>query len=112
MIKILVRIVITVFALLLVAHFYSGIVITSLAAAIIAAVVLGLLNALVRPLLVILTLPITIITLGLFIVIINAALFSLAASFVEGFAVNGFLGALIGSVLVSVVSTAGNRFIS
>ncbi len=112
MIKILARIAITVFALLLVAHFYSGIVVASLTAAVIAAVVLGLLNALVRPLLVILTLPITIITLGLFIVVINAALFSLAASFVDGFAVNGFLSAVIGSILVSVVSTIGNRFIN
>jgi putative membrane protein len=74
--------------------------------------VLGLLNALVRPLLVVLTLPITIITVGLFIVVINAMLFSLAASFVDGFAVHGFLSALIGSILVSVVSTVGNRFIS
>ncbi len=112
MIKLVARIVVSVFALLLVAHFYSGIVVASLTAAVIAAVVLGLLNALVRPLLVILTLPITIITLGLFIVIINAALFSLAASFVDGFAVQGFLGAIIGSILVSIVSTIGNRFIS
>jgi putative membrane protein len=111
MIYILSRIALVTFALLLVDYFYSGMTITGLSAAIIAAIVLGVLNAIVRPLLVILTIPITILTLGLFIFVINAGLFALAASFVPGFAVNGFIAALIGSVLVSIVSSIGNRFL-
>lgn len=112
MIYILSRIAVGTFALLLVDYFYSGITIASLTAAIIAAAVLGVLNGFVRPLLVILTIPITIVTLGLFIFVINAALFALAASFVPGFAVDGFIAALIGSVLVSIVSSIASRFIN
>ncbi len=112
MIYILSRIALVTFALLLVDYVYDGMAIASLFAAVIAAIVLGVLNAVVRPVLVVLTIPITILTLGLFIFVINAALFALAASFVPGFAVDGFIAALIGSVLVSIVSSIGNRFIS
>ncbi len=112
MIYILSRIAVGTFALLLVDYFYNGMTIVSLSAAIIAAIVLGALNAFIRPLLVILTIPITIVTLGLFIFVINATLFALAASFVPGFDVDGFLAAVIGSILVSVVSSIGNRFIN
>ena len=66
--------------------------------------ILGILNILVKPILVILTLPITIVTLGLFIFVINAFIFLFVASLIEGFTVDGFIPALIGSILVSVIS--------
>lgn len=97
--------------LLLVSEYIPGITITGIYPAIIAAIILGILNAIVRPILIILTLPITILTLGLFIIIINATLFLFAASFIAGFTVTSFGYALIGSLIVSLVSTMGNRFI-
>jgi putative membrane protein len=109
--KIIARVLITALALLLVAELIPGIVVEGLFTAIVAAVILGLLNLIARPILVVLTLPITILTLGLFIFIINAALFAFVASFIEGFEVSGFLPAILGSLLVSVVSAIGNKFI-
>jgi len=69
-----------------------------------AAFVLGLVNAVVRPLFILLTLPITVVTLGAFLLVINGLLLWLVTAFVPGFRVNGFLGAVIGSILLSVVS--------
>lgn len=112
MLKLITRILLGTLALLLVAELVPGVSIDGFYAAIIAAVILGILNAVVRPILFILTLPISILTLGLFIFVINAALFMFAASFIDGFAVDGFLAALLGSLLVSIVTTVGNRFIS
>lgn len=109
--KLITKIAITALALLIVAKLSIGVEIEGLAGAIIAAVVLGILNTLVRPLLVILTLPITILTLGLFILVINASLFYLTATFIDGFAVSGFWAALFGSVLVSIISSIANKFI-
>ncbi len=90
-------------ALLLVAHFYSGVVVTSFASALIAAAVIGLLNLVVRPVLVILTLPVTVLTLGLFMFIINALLFWAAAGILDGFEVRDFGAALVGSLAYSLV---------
>lgn len=73
-------------------------------AALVAAFVLGLVNAVVRPLFVLLTLPITVLTLGVFLLVINGLLLLLVAAIVPGFHVNGFLGAVAGSILISVVS--------
>jgi putative membrane protein len=73
-------------------------------AALVAAFVLGLVNAVVRPLFVLLTLPITVVTLGVFLLVINGLLLLLVAAIVPGFHVNGFLGAVAGSVLISIVS--------
>ncbi len=109
--KLIARIALTAFALLVVSELLAGIDIKSLGAAVIAAIILGLLNAVVRPILIILTLPITLLTLGLFIVVINASLFALAASFVDGFYVANFGWALLGSIIVSMISTIGNRFL-
>ncbi|MCD5381971.1 MAG: phage holin family protein [Candidatus Pacebacteria bacterium] len=108
---ILVRVLITALGLLIAAYVVPGIAIANLYIAIIAAIILGLLNLIVRPVLVVLTLPITILTLGLFMFVINAALFLFVASFVDGFAVQGFLAALIGSLIVSVVSAIGNKLV-
>lgn len=102
MVKILVRWLLLAAALLLVAHLYSsGIVVASFVSAMIAALVLGLFNTLVRPLLVLLTLPVTLVTLGLFLFVINALMFWAAASVLSGFHVTGFGAALIGSLLYS-----------
>jgi putative membrane protein len=100
--KLIVRWLLLAAALLLVAHLYSGVQVKSFGAAMIAALVLGLLNALLRPLLVLLTLPVTLLTLGLFLFVINAVMFYVAASLLDGFSVTGFAAALIGSLIYSL----------
>ena len=90
-------------ALLLVAYLYGGVEVRSFTAALIAAFVLGLLNTVVRPVLVVLTLPVTVLTLGLFLFIINALMFWSAAGILDGFFVRGFVAALIGSLIYSVI---------
>ncbi len=102
MLKIIVRWLLLAAALLLVAHLYPGVVVQSFGAAMIAAFVLGLLNALLRPLLVLLTLPVTLITLGLFLFVINALMFYFAAQMLDGLQVAGFTAALIGSLIYSL----------
>jgi putative membrane protein len=91
-------------ALLVVAYLLPGITVASFGSALIAALVLGLLNMLVKPLLVLLTLPITIVTLGLFLIVLNALLFWFAGSILKGFQVNGFWWAVIGALLYSLIS--------
>jgi putative membrane protein len=98
------RWIINAVALLLVAYLYPGVQVEGFLAALIAALVLGLINAVVRPILVILTLPVTIITLGLFIFVINALLFWLMAEIVPGIRVTGFAAALVGSILYSLIT--------
>ena len=100
--KIIARWLLLAAALLLVAHLYPGVQVTSFTAALVAALVLGLFNALLRPLLVLLTLPVTIVTLGLFLFVINALMFYFAASVLDGFQVSGFVAALIGSLIYSL----------
>ena len=100
--KIIVRWMLLAAALLLVARLYPGVQVASFTTALIAALVLGLFNTLVRPMLVLLTLPVTLLTLGLFLFVINALMFWAAASVLDGFNVAGFAGALIGSLLYSL----------
>jgi putative membrane protein len=88
-------------ALLLVAYLYPGVTVQSFGAALIAAFVIGVFNTLVRPLLVLLTLPITLLTLGLFLFVINAVMFYWAASLLDGFGVRSFGAALLGSLIYS-----------
>ena len=90
-------------ALLAVAYLYSGVQIQSYSAAMIAALVIGLLNAVLRPVLVVLTLPVTVVTLGLFLFVINALMFWAAAGLLAGFNVSGFGAALIGSLIYTVL---------
>ena len=104
MLSLLLRWVLNAAALILVGYIYPGVQVVSIGSALVAALVLGLVNAVVRPVLVVLTLPVTILTLGLFIFVINALLFWLTAEIVGGFQVSGFWGALIGSVLYSVIT--------
>lgn len=91
-------------ALLALPYVVPSIQVASLGTAFLAALVLGLVNAVLRPILVLLTLPATLLTLGLFIFVINAALFQLAAALIEGFAVGGFWSALLGSIVYSIIS--------
>jgi putative membrane protein len=101
--KIIVRWLLLAAALLLVAHLYSsGVTVKDFPSALTAALVLGLFNALLRPLLVLLTLPVTLLTLGLFLFVINAAMFYWAATVLDGFNVSSFGAALIGSLLYSL----------
>lgn len=101
MIKIVSRWLLLAAALLLVAHLYPGVKVASFGSAMLAALVLGLLNALVRPLLVLLTLPVTLLTLGLFLFVVNALMFWAAAGLLQGLEVSGFVAALIGSLIYS-----------
>ncbi|PLQ02091.1 phage holin family protein [Cupriavidus pauculus] len=92
-------------SLFLVSYLLSGIELRGFGAAMVAALVLGLVNTLIRPILVILTLPVTLLTLGLFIFVINALLFLFVGNLLQGFVVSGFGAALLGSILYSVIST-------
>ena len=99
-------------ALLLVAYLYPGVQVQSFTTALIAAFVIGLFNMVLRPILVLLTLPVTVITLGLFLFVINALLFWLVAEIVKGFTVHGFLAALVGSLLYSLITLAVSWLVS
>jgi putative membrane protein len=100
--KLLLRWALLACSLLLVAHLLGGVEVRSFGAALVAALVLGLLNTLVRPLLILLTLPVTLLTLGLFVFVINALMFWLAGWALEGLHVEGFGAALLGSLLYSL----------
>lgn len=102
--KLLLRWLLLAAALLFVAYVYDGVTLKGYQAALIAAFVIGLLNTFVKPLLVILTLPVTVITVGLFLFVINALMFWGAASMLDGFNVTGFKAALVGSLIYSVLS--------
>ncbi|MDP9911615.1 putative membrane protein [Variovorax boronicumulans] len=101
--RILLKWLLSAVALLAVAYLYSGVQVQSFGSALLAAAVIGLLNMVVRPVLVILTLPVTIVTLGLFLFVINALLFWAASGLLGGFHVNGFLAALLGSLIYSLL---------
>jgi len=90
-------------ALLAVAHLYSGVQVQSFTSALIAALVIGLFNTVLRPVLVVLTLPVTLLTLGLFLFFINALMFWSAAGILDGFHVQGFGAALIGSLIYTAL---------
>ncbi len=104
MMSLIARWIVNAAALLLVAYLYPGVHVESFVAALVAALVLGLVNAVVRPILVILTLPVTLVTLGLFLFVLNALLFWMVASLVPGIEVKGFLAALLGSILYSIIT--------
>jgi putative membrane protein len=101
MLNLLFRWVLSALALLVIAHIVPGIHV-GFYSALGAAVVLGLLNAVLRPIFVILTLPITILTLGLFVLVINAVLFAIAAALIPGFTVHGWRAAFVGALLYAV----------
>ncbi|NQV89810.1 phage holin family protein [Candidatus Uhrbacteria bacterium] len=111
MAQILFRWVINAVTLLVVANVVPGFGVDTFYSALIAALVLGLVNALIRPLLFILTLPVTIITLGLFSFVINALMIWLVSTIVKGFNVEGFVPALLAALLLWVISLATNWLI-
>jgi putative membrane protein len=101
--KLIVKWLLSASALLLLTALYSGVAVSSFGSAMIAALVIGLFNTILRPVLVVLTLPVTVVTLGLFLFVINALMFWAASGVLDGFAVNGFGAALIGSLIYSVL---------
>lgn len=109
MINMLVRWVLSALALLFVAWIVPGISFSGFMAAFWAALVMGLVNIFIKPILMVLTLPINLLTLGLFTLIINALMFLLVAKLVPGFMVIGFLAALLGSIVLSILSMLINR---
>ena len=100
--KLLLKWLLSAAALLLVAYLYSGVQVQSFTSALIAAFVIGLFNAVLRPVLVVLTLPVTV-PIGLFLFVINAPMFWAAAGVLDGFHVTGFGAALLGSLIYSVL---------
>ncbi len=92
-------------ALLTVAYVLPGIRVDGFTAALVAALILGLINTLIRPLLILLTLPVTVVTLGLFILVINGLLFWFAGSVLKGFEVSGFWAGVAGALLYSIFSS-------
>lgn len=108
---IILRVLVNVLGLWLATALVSGITAQTNGALVWAAISLGLVNAFVRPLVVFLTLPVTLLTLGLFLLFVNAAMLNLAAWFVDGFDVVGVIDALFGAIIVSVISWASSAFI-
>ena len=106
--NLLLRILITSGLVLLIAHFMPGVHVANFTTALIVAIVLGLLNIFIKPILVILTLPVTIITLGLFLLVINALIILLCTKIVVGFSVDTFWTALIFSIILSVLQSLMN----
>ena len=102
---------VTTLSILIAAYLLPGVAVRSLTAAVITAAVLGLINAIIKPILIILTLPLTVLSLGLFLLIINACLVLLASALVPGFEVSGFWWALLFSLVFSIVSFLLHRLI-
>jgi putative membrane protein len=106
------RLLIHMVAILIIAYLLPRIIrVDGILPALVAAFLLGIVNAILRPILVILTFPLTLLTFGLFLLVINGLLLWLVAAFVRGFYVNGFWGALVGSILISIVSWILSRVI-
>lgn len=103
---------VTAISLMITAYIVPGFIIISFSAAVIAAIVLGLVNAIVKPILVLLTLPLTIVTLGLFLLVINALTIWLAGALTPGFDVTGFIPALVGSIVLTLVTSAINFLVN
>lgn len=103
--KLLLRILLTAVAVMILAYVLPGVEVTSYWSAIIVAIVLGLLRAIIKPILVLLTLPITIVTLGLFLLVINAFIIMMADYFIAGFAVTSFWWALGFSIALSILQS-------
>lgn len=101
--KLLAKWLLSAATLLFLAHIYSGVQVSTFTGALAAAFVIGLLNLIVRPILVVLTLPVTMVTLGLFLFIINAIMFWAAAWLLDGFGVRSFGAALLGSLVYSFI---------
>lgn len=100
----LVKLVLNSLALVLASHFVQGFAVSGIFSTVLAAIILGVVNTLIKPILIVLTLPITVITLGLFILVLNAITFTIASWFVPGFQVYSFAGAFWGALITSLFS--------
>jgi putative membrane protein len=109
LLRALINILVTAVTLLLIANFVPGIQVSSFYIAVVVAIIWGILGLTVRPILTILTLPINLITFGLFSFVLNALLFWLLSTFIAGFYVAGFIPALIGSAIISGISWVLHR---
>ena len=106
------RLLINMVAILIISYLLPRVIwVDGVMAALVAAFLLGILNAIIRPILVFFTLPLTIVTFGLFLLVINGLMLLLVAALVKGFHVNGFWGAVFGSILISIVSWVLSRFL-
>ena len=103
--RFIIRLLITAVVVILLAQFLPGVAVASFGTAVIVAIVLALLNLIVKPILVLFTLPVTVLTLGLFLLVINAVIILLVDAFIAGFNVDGFWVALIFSLLLSIVQS-------
>jgi putative membrane protein len=110
--RLVIRVLINTAAILLAAYVVPGLAVRDLTTALIAGLVLGLINAIVRPVLVILTFPITLVTLGLFLLVLNAFCLWLASRLVPGFEVQGFWAAVLGALIISAVSWLVSALVS
>lgn len=105
----LARWVVNAIVLILIAYLLPGVAVSGFFIALITALALGLVNAIIRPILILLTLPLNILTLGLFTFVINGLLFWFVASFIEGFTVSGFWAAFWGALILTIVSSILNE---
>jgi putative membrane protein len=110
--RLLLRVLLNGLSILAAAWIVPGISLAGPAAALVAGAILGVVNALIRPILILLTLPFTLVTLGLFIFVVNAICLALTAALVPGLAIHGFFAALVGSLVVSVVSWVMNALMA
>lgn len=110
--RFLLRLLLNGVAIVIAAWCIPGVTLTGPVPALMAGVILGFVNALIRPILLLLTFPFTVITLGLFIFVVNAICFALTAALVPGFDINGVFGAFLGAILVSLVSWALNALLA
>lgn len=114
--KLLIRILVTAFLVMVITHFFPSIAfVDGFRSSVIVAIILALLNLFVKPVLVLFTLPVTILTFGLFLLVINAIIIILCSKLVDGFRVDGFIGALLFSIILSLLQslvyqlTGGNK---
>lgn len=109
MTRLILRLIINAFALFIVTYLVKGITVESLLVLIIAALVIGLVNAIVKPIVFWLTLPLTVVTLGLFLIVINGLMLEIAAFFVPGFRIDSFWSAMIGGLILGIISLLTSR---
>jgi len=107
----LLRLLIAALSLWVASLIVPGVSISGGGTLLLAALLLGIVNALVRPVVVLLTLPLTLLTLGLFLLVVNAAMFGIVAALLDGFRVSGFFSALLGAIVVSITSWLASSFI-
>jgi putative membrane protein len=110
--RFLLRLILNAVAVFLAANLVPGIAVSGPGAAILAGIILGFVNAIIRPILILLTLPFTILTLGLFIFVVNAICLALAAWLVPGLTIHGFVAALVGAIVISLVSWLLNALVA